>query len=133
VAGAAEAVRAGRIVAFKSLGGFHLACDARDARTIETLRRRKRRNEKPFAVMFPDLESLEREAVVDARSRQALLGPRRPIVLLHRRPESTLAAGLAPGLREVGAFLPCTPLHHLLMRSFDGPLVMTSGNLSEEP
>lgn len=133
VASAADALRAGRIVAVKGLGGFHLACDARSEAAVARLRARKRREARPFAVMFPDLASVEREAVVDEPARVSLRGPRRPIVLLPRRAGSGLAAGLAPRLGEVGAFLPYTPLHHLLLRAFGGPLVMTSGNLSEEP
>ena len=127
------ALRRGAIVAVKGLGGFHLACDARNAGAVGTLRERKGRALKPFAVMFPDLAGIEREAVADAASREALSGSRRPIVLLTRQPHSALAPGVAPGLRELGAFLPYTPLHHLLLRSFGGPLVMTSGNRSEEP
>jgi hydrogenase maturation protein HypF len=130
---AAVALRRGAIVALKGLGGFHLACDARDARAVATLRERKRRPHKPFAVMFPDLAWIEREARVDPEAARSLTSTRRPIVLLPTRGESSLAAGVAPALDEVGAFLPYTPLHHLLLRSFDAPLVMTSGNLSEEP
>ena len=133
ITSAAAALRRGAILAVKGLGGFHLACDAREARAVATLRERKRRPHKPFAVMFPDLARIEREAVVDAGAAAALCGPRRPIVLLPRRPDSSLAPGVAPGLDELGVFLPYTPLHHLLLAAFDGPLVMTSGNLSEEP
>ncbi len=133
VEAAVSALREGAIVALKGLGGFHLACDARSAVAVGRLRERKRRSDKPFAVMFSDLTELEREAVVEPSAREALVSSRRPIVLLPMRPACSLAAGVAPGLREVGAFLPYTPLHHLLMQSFGGPLVMTSGNLSEEP
>jgi hydrogenase maturation protein HypF len=127
------ALRRGAIVAVKGLGGFHLACDAADAAAIARLRERKRRLHKPFAVMFPDLASLENEAVVDSEARAALLGVRRPIVLVPRRAGGRLPEGLAPGLDELGVFLPYTPLHHLLLGGFGGPLVMTSGNLTEEP
>ena len=133
IEGAVAALRRGAVVALKGLGGFHLACDARDARAVAALRERKRRPHKPFAVMFPDLEGVAREAVVEDGAEESLLGPRRPIVLLPRREDSRLAPGVAPGLDELGAFLPYTPLHHLLMGGFGGPLVMTSGNLSEEP
>ncbi|HSB61365.1 MAG TPA: carbamoyltransferase HypF, partial [Vicinamibacteria bacterium] len=121
------------IVALKGLGGFHLACDARDARAVGRLRERKRRSDRPFAVMFPELADVEAHAVVEAPAREALTSPRRPIVLLPRREGASLAAGVAPGLAEIGCFLPGTPLHHLLLERFGGPLVMTSGNLSEEP
>lgn len=130
---AVAALRRGAIVAVKGLGGFHLACDARSAAAVARLRERKRRADKPFAVMFPDIASVEREAVVEAAAAEALGGAQRPIVLLPRRAPSDLAEGVAPRLREIGAFLPGTPLHHLLLDSFGGPLVMTSGNLSEEP
>jgi hydrogenase maturation protein HypF len=133
VAAAAAALRAGAIVAVRGLGGFHLACGAADTQALRRLRARKRRPHKPFAVMFPDLGALEREAVVDAGSRAALLSPRAPIVLLARRTPSALSPEVAPGLREIGAFLPYTPLHRLLLDAFAAPLVMTSGNLSEEP
>lgn len=133
VAEAAAALRRAAIVAVKGLGGFHLACDARDPQAVRRLRQRKRRSDKPFAVMFPDLAGIEREAHVDAGEREALVGPRRPIVLLRWRQAGTLAPEVAPGLCEIGAFLPATPLHHLLLQAFGGPLVMTSGNLSEEP
>jgi hydrogenase maturation protein HypF len=121
------------VVAVKGLGGFQLACDAGNAEAVGRLRARKRRSDKPFAVMFPDLAALERVAHVDAKARESLLGPRRPIVLLRLRQAAGLAPGVAPGLRELGAFLPYTPLHHLLLAGFAAPLVMTSGNLSEEP
>jgi len=130
---AVAALRRGAIVAVKGLGGFHLACDARDPVAVGRLRERKRRSEKPFAVMFPDVAGVERATRLDDESRAALEGPRRPIVLLPRRPDSGLTGAVAPAMRELGAFLPSTPLHHLLLQSFAGPLVMTSGNLSEEP
>jgi len=133
VAEAVGALRRGAIVAVKGLGGFHLACDARQAAAVARLRERKRRPHKPFAVMFPRLEALRRDAEVDAAAAGVLSGSRRPIVLLPLRPDTELGPGVAPRLHEIGAFLPYTPLHHLLMQSFDGPLVMTSGNLSEEP
>ena len=121
---AVEALRAGRIVAVKGLGGYQLACDARSEEAVARLRERKRRPTKPFAVMM--LNPLASEA-----EWEVLLSPAAPIVLLARQPG--LAASIAPGLRETGVMLPSTPLHHLLLREFGGPLVMTSGNLSEEP
>ncbi len=130
---AIAALREGAIVAVKGVGGFHLACDARSAGAVRRLRERKNRPHKPFAVMFPDLGAVAREAEVDGREAAALQGSRRPIVLLRRKTGTTLASEVAPGLRELGAFLPGTPLHHLLLRGFEGPLVMTSGNRSEEP
>jgi hydrogenase maturation protein HypF len=128
---AARLLRDGRILAIKGLGGFHLACDARNEESVATLRQRKHRGAKPFAVMFPNLVTL-REACRLGRADPGLLSsPRRPIVLVPAR--SSLAPSVASGLRELGAMLPSTPLHELLLGEFGGPLVMTSGNLSEEP
>jgi hydrogenase maturation protein HypF len=121
---AVAALRAGRIVAIKGLGGYQLACDARDNGAVARLRERKRRPSKPFAVMMTDPRATLAE--LDALNR-----PAHPIVLLG--PQEGLAPSVAPGLREVGVMLPYTPLHHLLLADFGGPLVMTSGNLSEEP
>ncbi len=128
-----SALRRGAIAAIKGLGGFHLACDARNCHAVAALRGRKRRSDKPFAVMVADLAAAEVEAEVEPRAREALSSSRRPIVLLPRRDDASLTADVAPGLRQVGLFLPYTPLHHLLLRAFGGPLVMTSGNLTEEP
>ncbi|MBI3894246.1 MAG: carbamoyltransferase HypF [Candidatus Wallbacteria bacterium] len=133
VGSAVRALRRGAIVALKGLGGFHLACDATDEAAVATLRRRKERWDKPFAVMFPSLSALEHAAVVDDSERASLTSRRAPIVLLKRRPEAGLAPSVAPGLDELGAMLPYTPLHHRLLSEFSGPLVMTSGNRSEEP
>src|SRR5215469_8510565 len=120
--------RPGLVVAVKGLGGYQLACDARDEEAVARLRRRKRRPAKPFAVLVagpaPHCEASAEELAL-------LRGPARPIVLLRSR--GGLAPSIAPGLREVGVMLPATPLHHLLVHDFGGPLVMTSGNLSEEP
>jgi hydrogenase maturation protein HypF len=122
------------IVAIKGLGGFHLACNARSETAVNLLRERKRRVEKPFAVMFRRIEDLERLCVVDDTTRKLLLSFERPIVLLPRQPGAALASGIAPQNRFLGAFLPYTPLHHLLFSSTKlDALVMTSANLSEEP
>lgn len=133
LAAALAALARGAIVAVKGLGGFHLACDATRPDAVRTLRARKRREARPFAVMFPDLAAVEREAVVDEPARRELASWRRPIVLLRRRPGSRLAPDVAPGLAEIGALLPYTPLHHLLLEGARVPLVMTSGNLTDEP
>ena len=132
---AAAALRSGRIVAVKGIGGFHLMTDARDAAAVRRLRERKRREAKPLAVMFPSLEALERECEVSAEERTALVSPEAPIVLLFRREgaRGLAAEELAPGLPWIGAFLPYSPLHHLLLREVGFPLVATSGNLSDEP
>jgi hydrogenase maturation protein HypF len=133
----AEAVaqlRKGAVVAVKGLGGFHLAVDATNAAAVESLRERKRRVEKPFAVMAPDMAAIEALCEVDADARALLERPERPIVLLPKKASSPVVEGVAPFNRYLGVFLPYTPFHHLLFSS--GPftaLVMTSGNLSEEP
>ena len=125
---------AGRILAIKGIGGFHLACDASNGETVEELRRRKQRGDKPFALMMPDLGSTARYVRVDAPAAAFLSGPEAPILLLPPLKGGTaLPAGIAPGQAELGIMLPYSPLHHLLLRRFGGPLVMTSGNRSDEP
>jgi hydrogenase maturation protein HypF len=125
-------LRAGRIVAIKSLGGFHLACDATNAEAVARLRQTKRRDAKPFALMAGDLNTIRRFArLCDAES-DALQIPTAPIVLLDAISPDALP-GVAPGLTTLGFMLPSTPLHHLLLQELDRPLVMTSGNLSDEP
>jgi hydrogenase maturation protein HypF len=132
-------LREGRIVAIKGLGGFHLACDPFNDAAVQMLRERKKRSDKPFALMAPDLASVERCCIVSKAERRALTNPRRPIVILPRRPDAPLPPTLAPGNKTLGVMLPYTPLHYLLFAdSPDAPpefsaLVMTSGNLSEEP
>jgi len=127
-------LRNGQTAAIKGLGGFHLAVDATNSVAVERLRARKRRIEKPFAVMVPDIETAERLCMIDETARRMLLSPQRPIVLLPKREGSEVADAVAPGNRDLGTFLPYTPLHHLLFTEgkFTG-LVMTSANLSEEP
>jgi hydrogenase maturation protein HypF len=131
-------LRAGAVLAVKGVGGYHLMCDACNPVAVDTLRERKHRPHKPLAVMFPQtgidgLDCLHAHVVLDAAVQEALLAPARPIVLAARRANSTLAAPIAPGLDEIGVFLPYSPLHHLLLHSFGGPLVATSGNVSGEP
>lgn len=131
---AAKLLERDAIVAVKGLGGFHLACNAKSDTAVNLLRERKRRVEKPFAVMFRRIEDIERYCAVDELARTLLLSFERPIVLLPRKPEAVLASGIAPHNRFLGAFLPYTPLHHLLFTSTKlDALVMTSANLSEEP
>jgi len=134
LAEARRRLTAGEIVAIKGLGGFHLACDPRNAAAVERLRARKRRSDKPFALMARDLAAVEALCEVSDADRAALTGWRRPIVLLPRRLSAQLPQAIAPGNRILGIMLPYTLLHHLL---FDGAafdaLVMTSGNISEEP
>jgi hydrogenase maturation protein HypF len=123
----------GRIVAIKGLGGFQLACDAFHRQAIESLRMRKRRSRKPFAVMMCDLETVGRYCVVSEAERRLLQSAAAPIVLLRLRDPEAFPDGVAPGLHELGVMLPYTPMHHLLFQDSLTCLVMTSGNLSEEP
>lgn len=134
IAEAALHLQAGAVVAIKGLGGFHLACDATNPAAVARLRERKRRVEKPFAVMLPDVEMLQRFCEVDSAARDLLLGHERPIVLFPKKYPHPAADAVAPFNRYLGVFLPYTPLHHLLLAAGRFPaLVMTSGNLSEEP
>lgn len=123
----------GGIVAVKGLGGYHLACDATNEAAVAALRRRKRREEKPFAVMAPTLEAARLIADITREESAVLASRRRPIVLLRRRPEAPVAASVAPGNRQLGVMLPYTPLHELLLGEVGRLLVLTSGNLSDEP
>lgn len=132
VAGAAALLRAGRVVAVKGIGGFHLAACADDETAVATLRARKHREEKPFAVLVRDLDVARRLCHVDGPEAALLTDPARPIVLLRRRGDA-VAPSVAPRTGELGLFLPYTPLHHLLLRALDGPLVLTSGNRAQEP
>jgi hydrogenase maturation protein HypF len=133
VAAVAAALVAGRIVAVKGLGGFHLACDATSPDAVQRLRRRKRRDEKPFAVMVKDLVAAREIAILTAEEERLLDAAEHPIVLTTRRDGCGLAASVAINNPLVGVLLPYTPLHHLIMHEVGRPIVMTSGNLSDEP
>ncbi len=135
LAAAVELLLEGRVLAIKGLGGFHLACDATDADAVAALRERKRRWGKPLAIMVQDIETVRAYCEVDETEQALLSGAARPIVLLRKRAacSAPLARGVADGLAEIGVMLPYTPLHHLLLAAVGGPLVMTSGNLSDEP
>ena len=129
----------GGIVAWKGLGGYQLACDARQDSAVQELRRRKRRNEKPFAIMVADVAAAEEFCELSDRERVVLESPERPIVLLHRRSDTGLSEWVSPGNPATGVMLPCTPMHDLLFRILrerwgaEPALIMTSGNISEEP
>jgi hydrogenase maturation protein HypF len=136
----AQMLRQGAIVAIKGVGGFHLACDATNSQAVQTLRQRKQRQVKPFALMMRDLAIVERYCQISASERQVLTQVAAPIVLLQvllqRHSQSAarpLAAEVAPGLDRVGVMLPYTPLHHLICQSLDRPIVLTSGNASRQP
>lgn len=131
---AANALRQGRVVAVKGLGGFHLMVDARNSDAVKLLRDRKHREEKPLALMFPSLAALKAVCEASPMEERVLLSVESPIVLLRRRPDSTqIAALVAPRNPYFGAMLPYTPLHYILLRELGFPVVATSGNLSEEP
>ncbi len=134
VAAARDELLAGRIVAVKGLGGFQLACRADSSEAVTRLRRRKQRFGKPFAVMVRDLETAKQTVDLDSASEALLVSPRAPIILAPRLGGSPVAPEVAPGLDDIGVMLPTTPLHVELLRDPQiPPLVMTSGNLSEEP
>lgn len=148
-AAAVEMLLAGKILAVKGLGGFHLACDANNAEAVAELRRRKRRDGKAFAVMAPSVAAARALCEVSAEEEAVLTGASHPIVLLRKRPDGAIGAGVADKLSELGVMLPYTPVQHLLMHDFaeawEAPqgeyapgrpvplLVMTSGNVHDEP
>ena len=127
---AVGALREGSILAVKGLGGWHLACDAADEAAVARLRARKHREEKPFALMAAHPREL---CSVEPRDEELLRSAERPIVLMPRRPDAAVAESVAPGCPWLGVMLPYSPLHHLLVHDFGGPLLMTSGNRSDEP
>jgi hydrogenase maturation protein HypF len=131
LAATADAIRAGAIVAVKGLGGFHLMVEARHSGSVARLRHRKHRPEKPFAVMYPSLAAVQEECEVSPVEKRLLQAPEAPIVLLKHR--TAVDSVVAPGNPYLGVMLPYTPLHHLLLRAIDGPVVATSGNRTEEP
>jgi len=129
-------INEGKILAVKGLGGFHLACDAHNQQTIEELRKRKKRTDKPFAVMVYDIETAKKHVFINEDEEQMLVSRQKPIVVLDRKPESSISSSVAPGNNTIGVMLPYTPLHLLLLepeKGYPECLVMTSGNISEEP
>jgi hydrogenase maturation protein HypF len=133
IAVAAQAIADGLIVAIKGLGGFHLACDATSDAAVQRLRARKRRDEKPLAVMVRTVADAKTLAIVDDAAAAELTSLERPVVLLPKQPSPAVADSVAPRNRMLGVMLAYTPLHHLLLADVARPLVMTSGNLSDEP
>lgn len=144
ILGAAAALRAGRIIAMKGVGGFQLIVDARNEEAVRRLRVRKHREEKPFALLFPYVESVRNDCHISPLEQRLLQSPECPIVLLDRKYPNAKAAGharhkphldgtIAPGNPTFGVMLPCSPIHHLLMRETGFPVVATSGNVSDEP
>ena len=128
-----ELLRSGAIAALKGLGGFHLACDATNPKAVQTLRERKQRFAKPLAVMMASLDEIRQHCAITPQEEKLLNSPSCPIVLLEWKLESAVSREVAPGNQYLGVMLPYTPLHHLLLHDMGHPLVMTSGNGSEEP
>jgi hydrogenase maturation protein HypF len=126
-------LKGGAIAAIKGLGGFQLACDATNTDAVAALRERKRRPHKPFALMMRDIEEVRMHCLVDDDETSLLGAPEAPIVIVRWKEGSPVSPLVAPGNRYMGVMLPYTPIHHLLVQDFDKPLVMTSGNISEEP
>jgi hydrogenase maturation protein HypF len=125
---------AGMIVVVKGIGGFHLACDALNRQAVERLRSRKYREDKPFALMAGSVDIVRRHCLVSEQEAELLASVRRPVVLLERRASgAAVPEEVAPRVTTLGFMLPYTPLHHLLLENLDGPLVMTSGNVADEP
>jgi hydrogenase maturation protein HypF len=133
IAAASQLLKEGKIVAVKGLGGFLLACDATSDTAVKALRRRKKRSSKPFAIMVTDIDEAKRHCHVSPEEENLLTSPQSPIVLMRWREDTSISREVAPNLRFLGIMLPYTPLHHVLLRDTGLPLVMTSGNLSEEP
>jgi hydrogenase maturation protein HypF len=133
IVSAAALLAEGQVLAIKGLGGYHLAVDAGSEQAAAALRERKHREDKPFALMAADVEAAARLCEVDDTAASLLAGGRRPIVLLPRRADAPVAPAVAPGSRQLGVMLPYTPLHHLLVKALGRPMVLTSGNTSDEP
>jgi hydrogenase maturation protein HypF len=133
VAAAAAMLAGGAIVAVKGIGGYHLACRAADGAAVAELRRRKRRDAKPLALLAADLEAARELVELTPSEERLLAGRERPIVIARRRPGAAVADAVAPRRPDLGLMLPHSPLHHLLLADAGEPLVLTSGNLSEEP
>jgi hydrogenase maturation protein HypF len=133
IEGAARLIAAGEILAIKGLGGYQLACDATDPQAVTLLRRLKQRDAKPFALMAHDLGVIRRYCSLMPEEERVLTGAAAPIVLLTADGRERLPEAVAPGLRTLGFMLPTTPLHLLLLHELDRPVVVTSGNLSDEP
>jgi len=126
-------IKKGKIVAVKGIGGFHILCDASNSKAVRILRERKKREEKPFAVMFKSVEEVEKHAHLSEKERLAIEGPESPIVILKKKKESNISEEVAPRNSTVGAFLPYSPIHHLILSKLENPVVATSCNITDEP
>ncbi len=126
-------IRNGYIVALKGIGGYHLICDATNEEAVNRLRKKKHREEKPMAVMFPDLDSIKKEALLNMLEERAVQSRERPIVIVRRKDAGILAHSVSPDNSTVGVFLPYTPLHYIILKKLKKPIVATSANITDEP
>ncbi len=126
-------LRKGNIIAVKGVGGYHLVCDAASEEAVIRLRERKHREEKPMAVMFPDMNSIKTEVHVNAYEERAIDSIEKPVVIVRKKETSTIAYSVSPDNNSVGVFLPYTPLHHIMLRKLKKPVVATSANITDEP
>jgi len=133
IAAAARLLKEGKTISIKGLGGFLLACDATSQKAVELLRQRKQRQFKPFAIMVSNFDEAKKYCYVSEAEEKLLSSSQSPIVLLLWKPDSGICQAIAPNIKYMGIMLPYTPLHHILLRETGLPLVMTSGNISEEP
>lgn len=133
VKAAALLIKEGKILAIKGMGGFHLACSALDENIVEKLRQRKKRERKPFAIMVPDVEWLKRICIISRKEEEIIRGRISPILLLKKKYHTPIASNVAPDNRYFGVMLPYSGVHKLLLKEAGIPLIMTSGNFSEEP
>lgn len=130
---AEDFIRKGKIVGVKGLGGFHIVCNAKNDKAVALLRERKGRQEKPFALMYPSIEEIEKDCFLSEKEKEILQSPQAPIVLLKNKDIFSVSPLVAPRNQYLGVMLPYTPLHHILLEDLKFPIVATSGNLSEEP
>ena len=126
-------LRKGNIIAVKGMGGYHLVCDAANEEAVTGLRKRKHREEKPMAVMFPDINYIKSETLINELEERAINSIEKPIVIVRKRETTSLARAVSPGNSTVGVFLPCTPLYHLILLKLKKPVVATSANITDEP
>jgi hydrogenase maturation protein HypF len=133
ISNAVNLIRSGGIIAVKGIGGYHLFCDATSRETVDWLRQRKGREEKPMAVMFPDIESLKKEVRINHLEERAITSIEKPIVIVRKKQLTSLAESVSPGNKTVGVFLPYTPLHQIILQRLRQPVIATSANLTDEP
>ncbi len=130
---AASLIKEGNIVAIKGVGGYHLLCDAMNEDAVIRLRRRKQREEKPMAVMFPDMKGIKAEAIINELEERAINSVEKPIVIVKKKEGNSLARSVSVGNSTLGVFLPYTPLHRIILRKLNSPVIATSANITDEP